>query len=54
MPMDAGRFGKMIVEDNANPVSFVCLDRRSGSAAVESPKIERPAWNDDLLDRFGD
>ena len=53
MPMDSGWLGQVIVEDDAQPVSLVGLDRRPRRATVEPPEIERSAWNDDLLHGLG-
>src|SRR5690242_2612633 len=57
VPMDSGRFRQVIVEDDSHTISFICLNRRTRCAAVETPEIEgspHRAWNDDLLHWLGD
>src|ERR1051326_4391057 len=53
VPMYPGRFGQMILEENADAIALMGLDSRPGSGPVEAPQVERPAWDDHLLDRFG-
>src|SRR5581483_2563609 len=53
VPVHRGRFGKMVVDDDPNPITLVHLNRRAWSAAVVSPKVNDPARKDLLFHRFG-
>jgi hypothetical protein len=53
MPMNASWLGQMVVKDDPDTVSLVCLDRWARCAAVEAPQVEGSARNDDLLHGLG-
>ena len=54
VPVDGGRFGEMVVEDDAHVIALVDLDGWAGRGAVEAPEVERPVGQDGLLHRLGD
>src|SRR5207248_853661 len=53
MPVHRGRFGQVIVNDDANTVSLIDLNGRSGSAAVEAPQNQCLIGSDLLLHWLG-
>ena len=46
MPVDAGHFGKLIFDDDANAVAFVGFDHGAGDGAVEAPGVDDAAGGD--------
>src|ERR1035438_3176353 len=54
MPEHRCRFGKMVVDDDANVIALVHLDRWARSAAVVTPEVNYTSWNNLLLNRLGD
>jgi len=53
VPVHRGRFGKVIVHDDANSITLVHLNRRPGSAAVVTPEVNDPARKNLLFNRLG-
>src|SRR5579883_3450036 len=53
MPMDRGRFGKVVFEDDPHAVALVDLDRRTGTGTVVAPDLHIASRDQPAFDGFG-
>lgn len=54
VPVDAGGFGEVVGDEDANAVAFDGLDGGAGGGAVVAPAIDDDAWEEFLTDGFCD
>ena len=54
MPVHRCRFGEVVVDDDANAIALIHLNRWSGSAAVIAPQVGYTPRNNLLFHGFGD